>query len=311
MIRMNIKPFINIDKFFIISSGRTGTEFFGRNLNRLNDRIYSIHEPDRLSIEKRRSNELFRKLKNIGFYNLLVKKSLGTSGTRNLSLHNIQKEIKLSKIIKWLYKDRKFINFKNYKFYFEANWQLFGLIPELLEIPNTKIIIIIRDPRDWVRSWMNKGSWYDNKDLMTKFNFLGFKRITPKNVGVNNKYWKHYNRFRKLCWVWNYMNNKFYEYHQDSIHDIRLFFFEDIFIKNNQDKIRDFLKYSLSEQYDNYFLQIFLKKLQTKVNKSHNKKFPEWKQWNKEYAKDLQSICGKSMKQLGYGTEPEWKQKLK
>lgn len=65
MIRMNIKPFINIDKFFIISSGRTGTEFFGRILNRLNDRIYSIHEPDRVSIEKRRSNELFRKFKNI------------------------------------------------------------------------------------------------------------------------------------------------------------------------------------------------------------------------------------------------------
>jgi hypothetical protein len=62
-----MNSFEKINKVFIISSGRTGTEFFGENIKKLSPNFLSIHEPDRISIEKRRLNQAFGRLLKQGF----------------------------------------------------------------------------------------------------------------------------------------------------------------------------------------------------------------------------------------------------
>ncbi len=201
---------------------------------------------------------------------------------------------------------------KSGKIYIEANWQLFGLVVDLLKLEKTKIIIIFRDPRDWVRSWMNKGkgSWYDKKDLLSKINCLGFKRVDPSNVGINNPHWKYYSRFQKLCWVWHYMNNNFYEILQNGNENITYFLFENLFVKKDVDKINELLKFALNDYYKIECLKNMNDILDVKINESEVKNFLEWNHWTNQQCKELHHLCGGLMQKLGYGKEKEWSEKI-
>lgn len=300
----------NINKLFIISAGRTGTDFFGKNFSFFSKHIYSIHQPDVINLEKSRRKELFFKLKHLGFYNLIIAKLIGKSGTRNLSLIKVRKKNNENKIIQKLLKERTNLNLNYSKLYIESNWQLFGLIEDLLKFNKSKILIVFRDPRDWVSSWMNKGGWYDKNDLLSKINILGFKRVTPANVGIDNPDWKDYSRFQKLCWVWNYMNGNFYEAVKENNPNIRHFFFEDIFAKRDESTIKDFLQFSLGEYFKDEYVDQMLSMLQHKVNQKPKEEFPNWIEWDKKHCQYLHYFCGDLMKELGYGTEPEWLKKI-
>ena len=304
--------FDQINKIFIVSSGRTGTKFLGENLQKIVHNSLSVHEPDKVELTKKHRAELINKFKKIGIIELIINKALGISGTRNLSLRRINNEIEFGDIIKKIRKPRNvLLGDSYYRYYFEANWQLFGLLDDLFNFQNSKIIIFFRDPRTWVQSWMNKGYWYDDKDLLTKIDMLGFKRVTPKNVGIDNPEWKQYTRFQKLCWVWNYMNGLFYEAMGKDKKNIKAFYFEDIFVKKNKTKVREFLQFSLNEQYrENYTIEL-LDMLDHKVNQTKTNDFPHWQYWNDEYAKEMEYFCGDLMLNLGYGEELGWQRKIK
>jgi len=302
----------NTIKSFIISAGRTGTEFFGKNLKLLNSNFYSIHEPDRISFTNIRRPELLNKFKYQGFWNLIIFKGLGLTGTRNISLKRINNLFSKDKVIKKINNERKWINLKNYNVYIESNWQLFGLIKDLISIYNSKVIIIFRDPREWVRSFMNWGYWYDSKDLLSKIDILGFKRISPKNVGIKNSNWKNYTRFQKLCWVWNFINSNFYNLlYESDCQNIRSYFFEDIFIKKNETIIRDFLHFTLDKYFKEHYVNQLFQLLQKKAGQSIKKDFSLWIEWDKKSCQDLNYFCGDLMQKLGYGNEPEWIEKIR
>ena len=302
--------FKNINKLFIISSGRTGTDFLGKNIGYLSNSIYSIHQPDVINFTKSRRKELFFKLTNLGFINIIVLKFLGIKGTRNLSLKRVKNYFEKEKSLKKLIDERKKLNLNPVNLYIEANWQLFGIIQDLLSLKSSKVILIFRDPRNWVTSWMNKGGWYDNKDLLSKINVLGFKRITPQNVGIYNPEWKNYTRFQKLCWVWNYMNSNFYNTLRENNKNVRHFFFEDIFMKKDKTTIRNFLQFALDDYFKEEYVNKMLGMLQNKVNENTQEEFPKWPDWDKKYCRDLHYFCGDLMQKLGYGNEPEWLEKL-
>jgi hypothetical protein len=296
---------------FLISSGRTGTEFFGKRLKDLSQYIYSVHEPDRLSIKKHKRKELFLKLKKLGVYNVLIMRMLGKTGTRALSLKRLNNKIDKENTIERIISDRKLLHHSYSQVYIESNWQLFGLLDTLNELRNSKIIFLFRDPRNWVMSWMNREKgWYSESDLLLRINLLGFKRITPKNVGIYNPDWKNYDRFQKLCWVWNYLNSTFYNAIDDSNPNIQYFFFEDIFTKKDPTTIKNFLKFTLNDYFNEEYVNQMLKTLNKKVNQSTTKRFPQWPNWDRKQCKDLHYFCGELMQKLGYGNEPEWLEKI-
>ena len=309
---MGINSFKKIRKVFIVSAGRCGSHFFGKNLKKLSKYFYSIHEPDKISFRGENKKELWFKLINYGIWNLIILKALAKSGSRNLSLLRLKtnKNLNINHLWNWLYKDRKLIDFYKYQIYFEANAQLFGLVSDLIKMPRTKVAIFIRDPRTWVQSWLNKGTWYDEKDILGNVNWLGFKRLTPRNVGRKNTMWKSYDRFQKLCWVWNYMNSNFYKIISKYKKNIRFFLFEDFFIKKKEDIIKDFLRFIIGNNYTPKYLECTLNLLQQKENQTLSKKFPAWEYWNKQYAINLHSICGELMQKFGYGKEEKWLKKL-
>ncbi len=308
---MNLFQFENIHKIFIISSGRTGTEFFGDNFNKISNDIISVHEPDRLAFNRSPGKEILKKVKEQGVSRLILLKIFGFSGTRNLSLLNLNAKLPAEEIIERFVKDRRWIAIEDKNFYIEANYQLFGLIDKLTKLPDSKIIVIFRDPRDWVRSWMNQGGWYTRGDLLSMINLGGVKRITPQNAGIHNPYWHQYTRFQKLCWAWNFMNSQFYSEIKKKHSNLKYFFFEDLFTKKNYEKLSELLKFALNSHYDASCTDSLYNLLNIKVNESNARYLPSWQNWDSATCKILHHFCGDLMLKLGYGKEAKWLSMLK
>lgn len=298
-----------IKKTFIISSGRTGTEFLGFHMNTLSEKIQSVHEPDRITLSGLRTWESFNKINRLGFFNLFVLKALGFSGTRNLSLKRLNGKIDFDNAMQTFLKDRENIITPG-SLYIEANAQLFGLVDDLKKMKCSKVLIIFRDPREWVRSWMNRDGWYDGKDMLSRINLWGLKRINPKNVGINHPDWKRYSRFQKLCWVWNFMNHSFYRSLETNTAKISWFFFEDLFRDKKEDKVRDFLRFALGELHREKYVKQLHVRLHKKINHNARNDFPGWQQWDANRCRELMQLCGSLMQKLGYGLEPEWRDKI-
>jgi hypothetical protein len=287
----------NLKPNFIISTGRTGTKFLVYFFNALSKEIDARHEPKP---------------------NLLKLK--WQFGTGKITLEKAMKIFQKEKM--GLYKTIK----KPY--YIESNPRLRYFIPIIKQIfPNYKIVHIIRDGRDWVRSAMNRGIYSSIIDIIPTpvIKFLRF--IIPDNIslpqfGIINlqayyrdlwrfsiddftektyhKKWTHMTQFEKLSWNWNrYTEEIYYEIRENA--NIITVKFEDIFDRENQyrglKKITNF--FELDDFWEDSDLNldvIFSKKIN--ISKTYN--FPHWKNWKKAWLIKFEEIAGNSMNLYEY-----------
>jgi hypothetical protein len=189
----------------------------------------------------------------------------------------------------------------------------YGLIPVIRETYlNYKIIVIIRDPRQWVRSNMDWGKMYGHRDLISK---LGYRRLSPfliQDTAYMDQ-WQHFDQFQKLCWIWSAV----YEILLDNSAgdpNIKVFKFEDVFYVDqktqNFKSLIEFIANFGDKQFD-YNSKVSLENiLNHKIHKNIAYDFPDWPNWPNQRAQTLDQICGALMKKFGYGNEELWKDKL-
>jgi len=311
--KSGIDPFK--EKFFVffISGGRTGTKFFADVLSNYINDSFSIHEPDVIHLSKGETS-LYYSIKAFGIYWVVIGKLLGKTGIRNLSERYLSGKCTIEDIKETLYKYRK-------KFYHNIAQQLiiesysgwYALIPGIRETySNYKIIIIIRDPRDWVSSNMNWGTMYGNRDWVQK---LGLGRLSPELI-TDKEYtyrWKDFDQFQKLCWAWRAIYETLLE-HSKNDPNIRIFKFEDLFCsKGKEDHFSSLLRFITTFNNQNFYLKNQMNKksvFNKKIHENISYDFPLWKNWSKEYANHLNQICGFLMSKFEYGSEPDWKCKI-
>ena len=63
------------------------------------------------------------------------------------------------------------------------------------EIPDSKFIVLVRDPRDFVRSGMRRNYYCGHP--------WDFGRLKPKEDGKEIEKWQKLDQFEKICWLWN------------------------------------------------------------------------------------------------------------
>lgn len=168
-----------------------------------------------------------------------------------------------------------------------------------------KVIHLIRDPRDFVTSFMNwkKGSfkrtilhhfiplWQPNPVFTGDVSVLGRLRMS---------------KFEHFCWIWNY-KNRFFQNSFSQSEDYFQLKFENLTSEEYSPSIIDSLLSFMeveSSNGNNFSLP------QKKVNKSEKKYFPRWPDWTPAQAKVLDKWCGEPMRSLGYGKEKEWQELL-
>ncbi len=157
-----------------------------------------------------------------------------------------------------------------------------------------KIVHLVRDPKDFVTSFMN----WKNQSIRKKIlhYFIPFWNPVPLFHGVKFREWIKMTKFEKFCWVWNYKNSLFksIDIESNSYFLLRL---EDLTI--NESKREETLANLFT------FLNIPANEkskinLTNKINKSDNKSFPSWENWTQEQNRILRKHCNYLASKLGY-----------
>ncbi|MFW5895334.1 MAG: hypothetical protein ACOCT9_01190 [archaeon] len=261
----------------IISTGRTGTKSLAGFFDKHFDNLKSYHQP-RLS---RRINVL-----------------------SNMYISGIIPESIFKKAINSLKKD--IIVNSEQEYYVEANTMNYISADVLKEIKGKKVYIIhvIRDPRDFVRSYINwkhmRIQSYIANSVLPFWHPSGFLLDDYSLLE-----WLKLDEFEKNCWYWKEENKIMLDLYSDYEY-FKSVRFEDIFLADDKERFLKELVEFVGLEFEKGMMDYF----ETKKNKSKKEYFPKWDEWGPEKCKKLQAICEDLMDEYDYGEEKEWVKKL-
>lgn len=168
--------------------------------------------------------------------------------------------------------------------------------------PGIKIIHVVRDPRDFVSSFMN-------------WKLISFKRTMLHHVvplwqpnpwlagEMSFSRWLLLSKFEHFCWIWSYKNKLFSEFSESP--DYLLVKFEDLIKPDSNNatwpQLCQFI--GLSNNDINAVSS-------QSIPKAQKSKFPSWSEWSPTQAVKLHKYCGDLMIRYNYGNETEWKSML-
>lgn len=297
------------DLVFIVSGGRTGTTYFG---DLLSDKIadcFSVHEPDMLDTSL--DPKLWSKIRTFGFDHMVTGRLLGRTGIRNLTRLRLSSARSDGALVDAVLRHRlDYYRARPEPLLVESYYQWYGLVPVIRRaFPEAKIAGIVRDPRDWVRSWMNFGGLRNRSDILGMF---GQGRLDPKAVGdeIHAARWAQMNRFERICWDWAQINRTIRDDCTANDH-CRVFRFEDLFARQGEaSEMAAFLDFVRRHPRRDYELKPDALRLDSVVNASRKDRQADWTLWEPDQARALDAICGSLMRAFGYGTEPEWLERV-
>ena len=257
---------------YILSTGRTGTQFLALYFDQNYPNVAALHEPK-------------------PSYRLHIMANAYVAG-------KVPRPLALALFQRW----RKALigRYSDKDHFIESNNFLYGLIDLMPELVSDPVIIhIVRDPREFVRSTINYGAWYGYKWFASKFVPYWFadlrEHLHPyKNPSVAARFaaqWAHVN----LALQKGGNGNPGY----------RCLKFEDIF-KPPYEGLRhicDILGLAYCDGKDGLSPEEI-------KNPSRYNFIGSWPSWTAQECRELQEICGPLMAQYGYGGEPEWLEKL-
>ncbi|MDN4500903.1 hypothetical protein QX776_00665 [Alteromonadaceae bacterium BrNp21-10] len=235
----------NINFAVIVSTGRTGTEFFSHAVSTLYPNALCLHEP-----------------RPDAFY-------LGVERIRN-SLADDEVVNKFLKMREPILEELTRTGKTNY---IESNNNLAMILPALLTlIPALKVIHIIRKPESYIISAMNNVQ-------MNSYTLLSDQDARPRlcakdypNDPFYNK-WPNMSQFERLCWHWVKYNRMIEAAASHSKHYCKVLF-EDVFASKDKTalfQILDFLQ--LGEYAQNEVLSIMANKKNSSAEKVGDKVF--------------------------------------
>lgn len=156
------------------------------------------------------------------------------------------------------------------------------------EIPEAKFILLVRDPRNFVRSGMRR-NYYEG-------HAWDFGRLRPKECDPEYREWNNFSQFEKICWLWNKtyeeVKEKIKKIGADRIITIR---FEELV--NNTSVLKSLFNFLELEGFDSVSVNTLLSK---KFNKQVSGTFGKPTEWPENYHRTLWKHCGKTAETFGY-----------
>jgi len=168
--------------------------------------------------------------------------------------------------------------------------------------PNLKIIHIVRDPRDYIRSHIN---WSKSRLKSFIANYLvPFWQPSGFLLGEYSwADWSGLNRLERYAWIWSYKNRLIQQMEMSQVPYLRIKF-EDLFGGKDPGStladMLDFIGFNAPGDLNDYFARTI------NASKQH---IPTWPEWTGSTCQRINAICGELMRSYGYGSEPEWQRK--
>lgn len=286
------------DLVFIVSAGRTGTQFFGTQLGRIIDDCVSAHEPDRYAGF---SSATWESIRRFGFNQVVVQRILRRSGIRHLTQQYLAGRLTDREVIHAIHKQRdNYLRKQRASLVVESYYQWYGLLGCLRQAyPACRIVGIVRDPRAWVLSLQHRKL----KHALGRF----ARRLTPDLAGDEEHLaqWQDMNEFERLCWEWRTINGHILAAVSDDP-QARLYRFEELFMQGDEGgEMHSLLTFITHFDDRTYNFTLDDSVMASRLNASGEGQ-AQWPDWPREQALALHRICGDLMRELGYGDEPEW-----
>jgi hypothetical protein len=189
--------------------------------------------------------------------------------------------------------------------YIDSNNQIYALLPLAPYLyPGLRVIHLVRDPRDYVRSHLN---WAKHRPKSFIANYLT-PFWQPNAWLLKEMLWSEWIRlsqFERYCWIWDYKNRYIGQLEGSSTPYLRIYF-EDFFgAPNPLNALQKMLEFLDLELVDG-----IVGKFQHPVNPNKGKSFPKWAEWSNAQCQQLSAFCGETMQKYGYGNETAWREKL-
>ena len=251
-------------KFYILSTGRCGTTFLSR--------LIQQNDPSLSNIHQQKDSKGLNIQANLAISSKWYKKRFVASLSRKYA-HALPPSTTdpLRSVAYLLYLE----------ILFEEN-------PGLRD--NTIIIHLVRDPRDFVSSFMN----WKNRKLSGRIahHLTPFWMPQPKLI---ERFLM--TKFEHFCWIWNRKNLLFSDGFSN-LPDYHLYKMEDL--QAGSEKLNE-LHSLITGRPD-----IKTETESWNHNSPAKKSFPYWKNWPPAQAKKLHDNCACLMEQYGYGQEADW-----
>jgi hypothetical protein len=235
---------------FIISTGRTGTNFFESFYNRNFTSLVCNHEPIpdlyRFGIEYHR-NGMDRKavIQNLKYYR--------------------------ASIISELFK-------RNINTYIESNPFLSFVAPLLNEAFNTpKVLHIVRHPDTYIYSAINKDPDNSGRLFMTTEDHRNRLNANDFELDEHFNKWDKMNQFERVCWNWRFTNNYVFD-HLNGQKNYLLLKFEDIFFKKIEESLRKMIDFFDINELSRSDMQKLLDDFNIKVNNTAERKVDKYEE---------------------------------
>jgi len=298
---------MNKDFAFIISAGRTGTTFLGAKAAEVIHDCFSVHEPDNLSVQPLKNIE---RIREFGPWHMIFGRILGRTGPRALGTRYLlgswpesHCRMKIERMRSGYYarQEASLIIESNPQWHYAID-----LIPGVW--PKAKIAIIIRDPRTWIQSWIQKGLRHTRMDLARYF---PPGRIVPKhfNEPSGTDRLHDLDTFGKLAWEWQFVNRRLINHFEGNML-CSLFRYEDLFGESANEEMQRMVEFLAHHRDRKYCYDIPKNFTRDRYHESKGL-FPGWQSWHPDRAMLVESLCSDLMRELGYGHEPCWREKLK
>ncbi len=177
------------------------------------------------------------------------------------------------------------IQTKNSSLYGEFNPFLVLHVAAIKEqIPHARLLHLVRDGRDVVRSIMAREVLGDKDPLLAV--------IQPPDDDPYASKWQDMSRFERVCWKWRYENRVLRKHIPDCIHFEQLISDYAYFQTHLLSKIGVNISQKQWEQY-----------IHQPQHASPKYPLAHWTQWNKQQKQQFTSICGAEMAACGYSLQ--------
>lgn len=291
---LNVNPDKNL--VFVVSGGRTGTQFFGDRLSLAISQCYSVHDPDILSIYGARN---LTRMRAFGIRHMLVDRIFRRRGIRATGQQWVTGKIETYEATSRLRAAREsYYAQRNESLIIESNSQWLYSVELLPKVwPQAKIVVIFRDPRTWIRSWINKGFHQRPYDPVRWF---PPGRITPAVVGDRAwvSRWRSFDTFGRLAWEWHYIYSRLYRFAQD-YEQVRIFRFEDLFGEPLTAEMRRLVDFTATHPDKRYPVDI-PDGFGGVVQNASSGSALDWADWSSSQRELVDELCGGLMRDFGY-----------
>lgn len=258
------------DKFgtvvLLLSTGRTGTKALAHYFDGAFDNVYAVHEPPPSRTLRVASNRFL---------------AGRVTEARLVEKYAAAREARLARV--------------NEPVYLESNPFLHGFVgvlDRLFRAP--RVVHLVRDPRTYVRSYLNYGAFRGVKGLAARY--YPYWMLKPEQVDPTApRRWPDMSHVERLAWRWTTINtalDRGESLYGDRYLRVR---YEDVFAEDGSGLRR------LAEWAGLTPTAGFERLREERVNASTGKQAPKFDQWDAADRRVLLDLCGPQMERYGYG----------